>query len=550
MMVKNAWLKWQRGDEKMIASILLRSNISILLCSAAGLVFVASHDADAQVPRLASTREIAIPLNKGVGRVEAGRDVFRFETFGNEKFWTDAMRMPKGILDAKVTPIQALKVGLMIDIDAIPKDMQEKLAAELKTDMSPQMAPMLNDVMTTVKLIEANAVIGMVPKDSNGDGRIDIASGDKVGVSCALCHTITDKSVYDMPGAGAIGRRVDGPSNLTLNVGKILSLAANSRAFYPFLQTSFGGKTIGRAPKGLTADSTEEEVDAYLTNPDFYPVGMFDDTPDGIGNPVVITPLFRQDLAKPFGSAGEQPTFENFSNGVYTVAFDNTTLATPEGHKFLGAVGGEAGAQLAKDYTRILADTGVTGYPFVQARKAGKPGDPATLVGRRVDEQKLADMKAYTESLVAPKGAEVDAKASAEGRKLFIANCTSCHNVDQSKPVQLKLVDMKTIWPGYKPMVIAKRDPPLDPIQNAPGTFDDKMIVVDASPGGGKRGNAVPMLLDLDRKAAFLHDASVKGLDALLDPGRGSTAPHPFYIAKSDQRADVVAFLRGLDTGR
>lgn len=31
---------------------------------------------------------------------------------------------------------------------------------------------MLHDVKTTVMLIEANAVVGMVPKDSNGDGRI------------------------------------------------------------------------------------------------------------------------------------------------------------------------------------------------------------------------------------------------------------------------------------------------------------------------------------------------------------------------------------------
>jgi cytochrome c2 len=537
---------------RMIALTFLRGAIPVLLCSTAALVFLSAGDGRAQSssPIAASPSAASIPFNKGVGRAIAGREVFRFETFGNESFWTDAMRMPKGILDAKVTPIQALKAGLMIDIDAIPKDMQEKLAAELKTDMSLQQAPMLNDVMTTVKLIEANAVIGMVPKDTNGDGKIDIASGDKVGVSCALCHTVTDKSVYDMPGGGSIGHRIDGPAALTLDVGKLLALAANSRAFYPFLQTTLGGKTIGRAPKGLTADSTEEEVDAYLNNKDFYPVGMFDDTPDGNGNPVVITPLFRQDLAKPFGSAGEQATFENFSNGVYTVAFDTVVLATPDGHKFLGAVGGKAGEQLASDYAKILADTGVTGYPFVQARKAGKPGDPATLVGRRVDEQKLADLKAYAESLPAPKGAKVDEQAAAEGRKLFVANCTSCHNVNQSKPVQLKLIDMKTIWPGYQPMVIAKRDPPLDPIQNAPGTFDDKMIVVDASPGGGKRGNAVPMLLDLDRKTAFLHDASVKGLDALLDSNRGPTAPHPFYITKPDQRANVVAFLRGLDTGR
>ena len=534
---------------------LFRQAVSILLYSMT-FAFLSASSGHAQSSQSASSHPTAassaasIQFNKGVGRAIAGREVFRFETFGNEGFWTDAMRMPKGILDAKVTPIQALKAGLMIDIDAIPKDMQEKLAAELKTDMSLDRAPMLNDVTTTVKLIEANAVIGIVPKDTNGDGKIDIASGDKVGVTCALCHTITDKSAYDMPGGGSIGHRIDGPSALTLDVGKLLALAANSRAFYPFLQTTLGGKTIGRAPKGLTADSTEEEVDAYLNNKEFYPVGMFDDTPDGNGNPVVITPLFRQDLAKPFGSAGEQATFENFSNGVYTVAFDPVVLATPDGHKFLAAVGGKAGDQLSSDYAKILADSGVTGYPFVQAKKAGKPGDPATLVGRRVDEQKLADLKAYTESLQAPKGAKVDELAAAEGRKLFVANCTSCHNVNQGKPVQLKLVDMKTIWPGYKPVVIAKRDPPLDPIQNAPGTFDDKMIVVDASPGGGKRGNALPMLLDLDRKTHFLHDGSVKGLDALLDSNRGTDAPHPFYVAKSDQRANMVAFLRGLDTGR
>jgi hypothetical protein len=56
---------------------------------------------------------------------------------------------------------------------------------------------------------------------------------------------------------------------------------------------------------------------------------MFDDTPDGNGNPVVTTPLFRQDLAAPFGSAGEQPGVEGFSNGVYTVAFDPTSSPRP-----------------------------------------------------------------------------------------------------------------------------------------------------------------------------------------------------------------------------
>jgi hypothetical protein len=45
-----------------------------------------------------------------------------------------------------------------------------------------------------------------------------------------------------------------------------------------------------------------------------------------------------------------------------------------------------------------------------------------------------------------------------------------------------------------------------------------------------------------------LHDGSVSSLDNLLDPVRGDNAPHPFYLADASQRADMVEFLRGLDT--
>lgn len=483
------------------------------------------------------------------GRAAAGRDVFRFETFGNEGFWTDAARMPKGMMDAKVTPLQLLQTGLLIDIDAVPAAMRDTIVKEVKTDLSQARAPTLNDPMATAKLIEANAVIGIVPKDSNGDGRIDIASGDKVGVSCALCHTITDKSVHQLPGAGSIGRRIDGPAALTLNMGKLLATAANSRALYPNLQLTLGGKTIGLAPRGLTPNSTEAEVDAYLSNPKFYPVGTFDETQDGIGNPVINTPLFRQDLAAPYGTAGEFERLVDISNGSYTTNLDPTTLVTPEGRAFLKKKAGAAGEQLANDYAKVLADTGVTGFPYVDAKLVGNVGDPASPVGRRVDEQKLADMKAYLESLPAPPGGKVDAKSAARGQTVFTAsNCTACHNVDQGIPVARTLVEMKKIYPGYNPTVLAQREAPLSPVQNSPGTFDDKMIVVDASDRGANRGNAIPMLLDLDRRTLLLHDVSVNGFDALLSPGRGANAPHPFYVANAAQRADLIQFLRGLQT--
>jgi cytochrome c2 len=385
------------------------------------------------------------------GDAAAGRAVFRFETFGNEGFWTDAARLPQGLLAAKLTPRQALESGLQLDIEAIEPDLRKLLEAEAKTDLSPQQAPTLHDPAAMVRLVNANAVVGIVAKDSDGDGRIDILRGDKVGVACTICHTITDKSVLDLKAGGSIGRRVDGPAALTLNVGKLLAMAANSRAFYPNLQQSFLGVSIGRAPSGLGPNSTEAEVDAYLSNPAYYPIGTFDETQDGNGNPVKNTPLFRQDLAAPYGTAGEFRLLDDISNASYTTNLDPTTLLTAEGRRFLEMKAGPAGRQLANEYAKILSDTGVTGFPFVQATLTGKVGDPASPVGRRVDQKKLLDMNAYLDSLPAPTPPQVDSAMAARGREVFSTNCTQCHNVDQSRIVPPQLVPLKSLMPGYSP---------------------------------------------------------------------------------------------------
>ena len=109
---------------------------------------------------------------------------------------------------------------------------------------------------------------------------------------------------------------------------------------------------------------------------------------------------------------------------------------------------------------------------------------------------------------------------------------------------------MKTIFPGDNPKVLAQRTPPLNPVEDTPGyTFDDKMAVVNASIRGEKRGIAMPLLLDLARKPVFLHDDSVHSLSDLFDPKRGAKAPHAFYLSNAKERADVVQFLRSLDTG-
>ncbi|MCP3064533.1 hypothetical protein LXT21_37740 [Myxococcus sp. K38C18041901] len=500
-----------------------------------------------------------------------GEQVFRFETFGNEGFWTDAARLPAGIVAARLTPVQALQAGLSVNVDALDDATKTAVANELATQGTN--GPLLNAPATTLALINANAVIGVVVKDTNADGKLDVASGDKVGVSCALCHAITDGSVVKSPnnlGGGSIGKQIDGPTPHNLNVGGIFALAANTRALYPLLQvklTANGDKSIGRAPseKGLTEKSTEAEVDALVSNPAYYPLGTFDDAPDGTGAQQHIAPFFRTDLAAPWGTPGDIARLENFDNIVYTVLLDPTSLVTPNGRTFLQALGGKAaGAELADDYLAILKETQVAGkggvvgegFPYITATlvPADQAGTEAAPVGLRVDETALRDLNAYTDSLQAPAPVAFDATRAARGREQFTARCTNCHNVDQSKRVPSFIVPMKSIYPGYNPTVLAERpaEPGIRPIAFAPiqddptTIFDDKTVVVDASRRGEPRGSAMPLLLDLGRKDRFLHDSEVVGLDSLMDPARGDKAPHPVYVQDATQRGDLVEFLKSL----
>src|SRR5690349_11984491 len=51
--------------------------------------------------------------------VADGKQVFRFETFGDEQLWTDKLGMHT-VVENNVDPLTALKVGLKVDADALP----------------------------------------------------------------------------------------------------------------------------------------------------------------------------------------------------------------------------------------------------------------------------------------------------------------------------------------------------------------------------------------------------------------------------------------------
>ena len=61
------------------------------------------------------------PGGPSAADVAAGKDIFRFETYGDEKFWTDTLHM-NTVVQSAVDPVTALSVGLKVDADTLPPE--------------------------------------------------------------------------------------------------------------------------------------------------------------------------------------------------------------------------------------------------------------------------------------------------------------------------------------------------------------------------------------------------------------------------------------------
>jgi hypothetical protein len=104
-------------------------------------------------------------------------------------------------------------------MEAVPKD----VAAGIKKGKVD-----LDDPANTLALLKANAVVGVT-----GFFEKDGKSLKAVGIQCALCHSTVDDAF--MPG---IGRRLDGWPNRDLDIGAIIALAPDLKAFVDLLQVS------------------------------------------------------------------------------------------------------------------------------------------------------------------------------------------------------------------------------------------------------------------------------------------------------------------------
>ena len=318
------------------------------------------------------------PITDNANKMLAeGKQTFRFETFGDEAYWTDALQLNKAITGEKnggvgggLSPKAALAAGLKVDMDVIPAD----VAAAIKEGKVN-----LDDPAVTLTLLRLNAVVGVKGTFDNDKRLVSI------GLTCASCHSTVDDAF-----APGIGHRLDGWANRDLNVGAIVSMAPNLKPITDAL-----GVDVATVKKVL-ASWGPGKFDALL-NLDGKAF-----RPDGKSGATLIP--------EAFGHAGH--TLHTWTGGWGDVTYWNAYVANLE----LVGKGTFFDERLnnAKKYP-VAAKTGA----------GNKRNNPDMITS------KLAALQFYQLAIPAPKAPDsiYNKEAAARGMVLFSAKakCASCH---------------------------------------------------------------------------------------------------------------------------
>lgn len=330
---------------------------------AAALTLSACNDGGETVRRF--------PAVENAERIEHGKEIFRYDTFGDEVFWTDVLKMNE-VIEGAVSPAVAASVGVKVDVDALPQAVVDGIA-----DGSVDLA----DPQTTLTLLELNAVVGLQGEVvDNPDGSMSLA---RVGITCALCHSTVseDVEVTNANGdvvlpAGIAGHRLDGWPNRDLDPGAIIALSP-----------------------AITDQATKDYLNSWGP-------GKFDPrhNVDGIRDyAVVIPPAYGlENLEKAIFTGDGDRNFEP----VGPVAYWNRYVAVVE----MGGKGVFSDTRLPLDVDR---------------RSEGG------FFEDRVDADTLTALQAYEYSLAppAPPAGSFDAAAAERGKTVFEGPglCSTCH---------------------------------------------------------------------------------------------------------------------------
>jgi mono/diheme cytochrome c family protein len=183
----------------------IRRTVALTVVAASGIIAFVAACARSQA---GSPSGFEVVSDMSPATLAEGQRIFRFDTFGDEQFWTDTARM-HDVVQKAVDPTTALTVGLKVDAEAIPADVAQAIRNGQVDLKSPA---------TTVTLLKLNAVVGL-------KGTVGVTPQGKdtllrLGITCALCHSTVDNSF-----ARGIGKRLDGWANRDLNVGAIVALS-------------------------------------------------------------------------------------------------------------------------------------------------------------------------------------------------------------------------------------------------------------------------------------------------------------------------------------
>lgn len=306
--------------------------------------------------------------------MDKGKAIFRFETFGDEAFWTDKLQLHKAIADSKhggngagLTPKAALAAGLKVDLNILPEVLRKKIKE----------GKFLDDPLVTLELIKLNAVLGVVGKF---DGKGNLSS---IGITCASCHsTVEDPS--------GIGSRMDGWPNRDLNVGAIVSMAPDLSVYEKLLGVDNATVKKVLASWGPGKFDAELNLDGKAFRPDGKSAATL--------------------IPEAFGHAGHN--LHTWTGGWGNVTYWNAYVANLE----------LVGQGIFYDPRLMNAEQ----YPV--AAKAGfgnKRSNPDMV------SEKLAALQFYQLAIPAPKPPKgsFNEEAAKRGMTLFTgkAQCASCH---------------------------------------------------------------------------------------------------------------------------
>ena len=320
---------------------------------------------------------------------QRGFDAFMYETFGNEAFFTGL-----GLADLlnTVRPVDAVGLGVQVDLAKVPAAIVAAMLDDSPAGLATKDAA-LADPATTIALVKAGAVVGVVDRSDPGDATLT-----RVGITCALCHQLVAPTTFTLstgPAALPIGPLVkDGVPNAAMDAGAILSL------------------TAGAAGAGLAPTLAGWGADRFDVRNPVTANGALD---DGADNPTRTPPIWNfvdlEAAGYPFGWDGlfaGPDALASQAEAVYHLVMNGQ-----------GAFGTAAGA--------IAPALRVTPPDRILSRLAG-----AASATPLITAATLHDVQDWMRSIASPAPGAFDAARAEQGWRAFhTRGCATCHHTPE-----------------------------------------------------------------------------------------------------------------------